>query len=335
MNEDSTLEMRNLAESLESSSLLISTSISVMIEALSRHGENLHCQFSSVPYVPYGQDEFKDLLDILDKAIDNSKNKSKAFVFPLTIPFHNNNINIYKENKIRWDDIFYSISRRSLEILLMDIPRQSKHEMVKSYLVELALKWGFVGEPEYYPDHKRYLRVDCVWTLDGNPIAGFEIDKIIAKKSIEKLNYLPDNAKKIIISIGTSRDRISNMASFLPENFTHIFPHKDTEIPRRKSRTPLTEIPENINSFYETGLLPDGFEEYARGKGIKSNLVMIFHDFVLYHRKKGSKFRDWNAAWQTWVRNQIKFHPECRHVAGIYSNSKMLTKETMGDLLEN
>ena len=64
-------------------------------------------------------------------------------------------------------------------------------------------------------------------------------------------------------------------------------------------------------------LLPDGYalsdnhKNYAITKKINVNEIEdIFEGFKIYHRQKGSKNVDWYAAWQTWVRNHIKFKAE-------------------------
>jgi hypothetical protein len=44
---------------------------------------------------------------------------------------------------------------------------------------------------------------------------------------------------------------------------------------------------------------------YANKKGVFKNLEDIFEAFCIHHKKKGSKFVDWNAAWQTWIRNHV------------------------------
>jgi len=56
--------------------------------------------------------------------------------------------------------------------------------------------------------------------------------------------------------------------------------------------------------------LTDDFIKYAKSKKINGVLDDIFEGFCIYHRKKGSKFQDWYAAWQTWTRNHIKFNPQ-------------------------
>ncbi len=220
MNEDSTLEMRNLAKSLETSSLLIATSVSVVIEALSRHGENMHCQFNSVPYAPYGQDGFKDLLDILDKAITASKKKSP----PIPPKRKNNIINKQKD---------------------------------------------FTLSPQ-------------------TPLPHVDQDEAEAIKESQTKKKLPLSDEFV--------DRVTT------GDIEHV---------------------------------PAQWRFYAERKGFKGDLFPVFEDFVTYHRKKNSKMANWYMAWQTWVRNQMKFHPECARPAGMMGGKVMLTKENMGDLLEN
>jgi len=61
---------------------------------------------------------------------------------------------------------------------------------------------------------------------------------------------------------------------------------------------------------------------YAESKGFSKKLIKDeFEGFLIRHRQMGSKFADWNAAWQRWVRNVVEWHPEkiekvgiqCRH----------------------
>ena len=70
-------------------------------------------------------------------------------------------------------------------------------------------------------------------------------------------------------------------------------------------------LPKDYFLLYEAGDVPGPLIEYAKKKGIKTDLVSVYSDFVLYHTKKGSKMANWLSAWQTWVRNQIKFDPTC------------------------
>jgi hypothetical protein len=52
----------------------------------------------------------------------------------------------------------------------------------------------------------------------------------------------------------------------------------------------------------------DQMRVYAKEKNYAGDLSELTEDFILYHHKHGSKFKDWYAAWQTWLRNQIKWN---------------------------
>jgi hypothetical protein len=69
----------------------------------------------------------------------------------------------------------------------------------------------------------------------------------------------------------------------------------------RKSAAPkkLTPIPENF-------ALTEAMASYATGKGML-NVPFEFERFVNHHTSKDSRFKDWFAAWKTWVGNGIQF----------------------------
>ncbi len=48
---------------------------------------------------------------------------------------------------------------------------------------------------------------------------------------------------------------------------------------------------------------------YAAGKGVadKARLEDVTEAFLQHHRAKGSRFVDWHAAWQGWVRREIEY----------------------------
>jgi len=48
--------------------------------------------------------------------------------------------------------------------------------------------------------------------------------------------------------------------------------------------------------------------DYAKSKGMTKEIAVDeFEGFILHHKKLDSRFVDWDAAWQTWVRNFFKF----------------------------
>ena len=49
---------------------------------------------------------------------------------------------------------------------------------------------------------------------------------------------------------------------------------------------------------------------YAKKKNYVACLEDLTEGFLIHHKANGSKFNDWYAAWQRWLRNELKFYPE-------------------------
>jgi len=75
--------------------------------------------------------------------------------------------------------------------------------------------------------------------------------------------------------------------------------NNDNKRKYKKKKTPTPDI------FPVT----DQMKDYAKKQNFGGDLEYITENFLLYHRKKGSKFVDWYAAWQSWVRNEVKWNP--------------------------
>jgi hypothetical protein len=64
-----------------------------------------------------------------------------------------------------------------------------------------------------------------------------------------------------------------------------------------------TLIPEKI-------FLTEDMIHYTKCKRWTIKPEIGFEAFVSHHRAKGTKFQDWHSAFQKWVQNDIKWHPE-------------------------
>ena len=80
--------------------------------------------------------------------------------------------------------------------------------------------------------------------------------------------------------------------------------------PAKSQRKPEVELPD--------GWVPnDANVQHALKKGLTPQEIDHEADqFRNYHHSKQSRFRDWNAAWRTWVGNSIKFGRSGRVVGG-------------------
>ena len=54
--------------------------------------------------------------------------------------------------------------------------------------------------------------------------------------------------------------------------------------------------------------ITDQMVDYASSKKYHKSLIDLTEGFLLYHKAKGSKMSCWYSAWQTWLRNDIKFN---------------------------
>lgn len=57
-------------------------------------------------------------------------------------------------------------------------------------------------------------------------------------------------------------------------------------------------------------LITPDMREWAKTKGVTVDLDEETEMFLDRHRSKGSVFKDWSAAWRTWMRNSVKFANE-------------------------
>ena len=77
----------------------------------------------------------------------------------------------------------------------------------------------------------------------------------------------------------------------------------ETDICQKLKFKRKVSIPKNIH-------LTTAMTDYANRKRWLLDPAEEFDRFVSYHKANGSKYSDWYAAWQKWVQNDIKWHPE-------------------------
>lgn len=84
-----------------------------------------------------------------------------------------------------------------------------------------------------------------------------------------------------------------------PDTHDGLFPEPAAPAKKRSKATPAPERMEITLSM----------RQWARDNGITVDLVMETAQFLDHHTAKGSTFRDWTAAWRTWMRNTLKYSP--------------------------
>ena len=83
-----------------------------------------------------------------------------------------------------------------------------------------------------------------------------------------------------------------------------------------KSRNRATPTPKEF-------LLTDDHVQWGTEHGVeKSFLTRETEQFLDHHRSKGSAFKDWDAAWRTWVRKAIEWNPQKKAAKSVFSGAK-------------
>jgi hypothetical protein len=78
---------------------------------------------------------------------------------------------------------------------------------------------------------------------------------------------------------------------------------KESNKRNKQRKNPMKDAPK---SFPVT----DQMKAYANEIGFLTNLKKITTDFLIHHKSKGTQFADWYSGWQTWIRNDMKWHPD-------------------------
>lgn len=118
--------------------------------------------------------------------------------------------------------------------------------------------------------------------------------------------YEPHNWSKFQYKSDTSTERVQKHRA--ARNVSETAPETDTDTESEKGKRTRARV--------ET-LLPDDWKPTEFGPDTKSRKIVdgwppgtLEHQlehFAAHHRKKGDKFKDWQAAWSTWVLNSRKF----------------------------
>ncbi len=81
---------------------------------------------------------------------------------------------------------------------------------------------------------------------------------------------------------------------------------KEDNIPPIK-KSPSKKQPSQFSGAPETMEVTSDMNAWAIANGITCNLKEQTEQMLDHHRKKGDRFKDWKAAWRTWMRNTKKF----------------------------
>lgn len=102
----------------------------------------------------------------------------------------------------------------------------TRHELVKSRLVQLGDTLGYDSFPEINPTEQTRKKIDVVW-FDDDPVVAIEVDGGAANKSINKLHSLKDGYPDVacfIVSKTSSAPKASRATDKLSNypNIEHV-----------------------------------------------------------------------------------------------------------------
>jgi hypothetical protein len=147
----------------------------------------------------------------------------------------------------------------------------------------------------------------------GGATLSFQSDfKVISKSTQSKLK-LNFRAPKMLELRDTRNTNKPTVGTIEVEVEVDKENKKKTATPKAKKGTPV-KMPKEVIKAWENlkgQKLPENrWTVYAITKGVKVDLFPIFEDFCTHHKKKGSVWVSWYAAWQKWIQNAEKWSPE-------------------------
>jgi phage replication O-like protein O len=127
-----------------------------------------------------------------------------------------------------------------------------------------------------------------------------------------------ESKARVVQETNGSAKKSRNLVQEPAEEPSIFAPRKEIKKKSKNKSVRKTCLPEDYS-------LSEQHIAYALAKGVRETEIPdLFEDFVLYHRKKGSRFVDWSAAWATWTRNHLRWRlekdEEGRHLEDAFRN---------------
>ena len=146
--------------------------------------------------------------------------------------------------------------------------------------------------------------------------------KLKSTSSIDQVEFVITIEVRKLLELRDSRNNKTPIASLQEveeEGDKEIYKEKPaTPTAKKKPATPKTKgvktaLKDNqeIVDMYElTNEIPEGWEAWARKKGVTVDVRNIFENFCRNHLKRESRWVDWYRTWQTWIDNAKDHNPE-------------------------
>ena len=132
-----------------------------------------------------------------------------------------------------------------------------------------------------------------------NPIVSdWKINQSVKKKNLKKLTNQFDGLNQSVREVNQSVK--NNQPIRPPQKKETITKETNTKDIAPKRAKPSKQIPSNF-------CVTDEMRAWAKAKGVTANIDFETEQFMDYHQARGTTMKDWSKAWQTWMRNTIKF----------------------------
>ncbi len=126
-------------------------------------------------------------------------------------------------------------------------------------------------------------------------VRGEHLGNLRADKELETLGKLQDKQRE-------NRSRPNKNKTLPSPRLDHTEPDTDTEVREKTEAKASVQKPAARScQIPDDFTLSDDGKAYARSKGMTAETApREFERFVTYHKAKGSRFKDWHRAWQSW-----------------------------------
>ena len=128
---------------------------------------------------------------------------------------------------------------------------------------------------------------------------------------VRKLLELRDSRNNKVPTIGTIEEEEEEEKEIHKEKPATPTAKKKPATPKTKGvKTALKDNQEIVDMYELTNEIPEGWEAWARKKGVVVDVRNIFENFCRNHLKRESMWVDWYRTWQTWIDNAKDHNPE-------------------------
>jgi len=133
-----------------------------------------------------------------------------------------------------------------------------------------------------------------------NPIVSdWKVNQSVKKNPSKKLTNQFDGLNQSVREVNQSVN--NNQPIRPPQKKETITKETNTKDIAPKRAKPAQQLP---SKFHVT----DEMRAWAKAKGVTVNIDFETEQFMDYHQARGTTMKDWTKAWQTWMRNSIKFN---------------------------